>query len=145
MLTKWKGHGFGSQLVNVTGDPATEVLLGDLYRFVQNDAVTTISSLANPPLGLTTGGVTSTTVALDWDVPTSGAPGTGYKVYQRVYTPAGTNPWVASTTTPTNGTNTTTAASVTGLTTATHYEFVVVGVTGGIDSQRSNIDSAITS
>lgn len=145
MLTSCSGHGFGSQLQAVTGNPATEVALGDLYRFVQNESVTTISALAGPPLGLTTGAVTATTVALDWDPPTAGAPGTGYKVYQRVYTPGGTNPWVASTTTPTNGTNTTTAASVTGLTTATHYEFYVVGVTGGVDSQRSNVDSAITS
>lgn len=145
MLTACDGHGFGSQMVNVTGDPSTEVNLGDLYRFVQNQTVTTISALAGPPLGLTTGAVTATTVALDWDPPAAGAPGTGYKVYQRVYTPAGTNAWVASTTTPTNGTNTTSAASVTGLTTATHYEFFVVGITGGVESQRSNVDSAITS
>jgi hypothetical protein len=145
MLTSCKGHGFGSQLQNLTGNEATEVKYGDLYRFIQNDTVTVISSLLGPPLGLTTGGVTATTVALDWDAPTAGAPGTGYKVYQRVYTPAGSNPWLASTTTPTNGTNTTTAASVTGLVTATHYEFVVVGVTGGVDSARSNVDSAITS
>jgi hypothetical protein len=145
MLTSGSGHGFGSQLQNLTGDESTEVKYGDLYRFVQNETVTVISSLAAPPLGLTTGTVAATTVALDWDPPTTGAPGTGYKVYQRVYTPTGSNAWIASTTTPTNGTNTTTAASVTGLTTATHYEFVVVGVTGGQDSARSNVDSAITS
>lgn len=144
MLTACKGHGFGSQLVSVTGNPATEVAVGDLYRFVQNEAITTISALLGGPLGLTTGAVTATTVAVDWDAATP-VPGTGYKVYQRVYTPAGTNPWVASTTTPTNGTNTTTAASVTGLTTATHYEFYVVGITGGVESARSNVDSAITS
>jgi hypothetical protein len=144
MLTSCSGHGFGSQLELLTGDEATEVNYGDLYRFVQNESVTMISALADPPLGLSTGDVTATTVQLDWDAPASGAPGTGYKVYQRVYNAGSPNAWVASTTTPTNGTNTTTAASVTGLTTATHYEFSVVGITATKESARSNVDSATT-
>lgn len=143
MLTSCSGHGFGSQLQNITGNQATEVNIGDLYRFVQNETVTTITALLGGPLGLTTGAVATTTVALDWDA-ASPVPGTGYKVYQRVYTPTGTNPWVASTTTPTNGTITPTAATVTGLTTGTHYEFFVVGITAGVESARSNVDSAIT-
>lgn len=143
MVTSCSGVGYGSLMEILTGDDATEILVGDLYRFVQNDDVTTISSIAPGPTGLSSGAVATTTVALSWTA-SSPAPGTGYKVYQRVYTSGGTNPWVASTTTPTNGTNTTTAASVTGLTTATHYEFKVVGVTAGVESAPSNVDDATT-
>jgi hypothetical protein len=143
MLTNCSGVGYGSQMAIPTGDPDTAVELGDLYRFTQNGTVTTINPGTPPPMGLSSGAVTATTVALDWEPPTP-APDT-YTVYQRVWTPTGTNPWVAATTTPTNGTNTTTAASVTGLTTATHYEFVVRATDAGIQSPNSNADDATTS
>jgi hypothetical protein len=145
MLTNCSGVGYGSQMVVATGDPDTAVALGDLYRFTQNGTVTTINAGVAPPVGLSSGAVTATTVALDWEPPLSGPAPDAYRVYQRVWTAGGTNPWVASTTTPTNGTNTTTAASVTGLTTATHYEFVVRAIKTLIESPNSNADDATTS
>lgn len=143
MLTNCKGVGFGSQLANATGDPLTAVAIGDLYRFTQNGAVTTIAAGGVlPPLGLASGAVAATTVALSWVAP-SVVPDF-YRVYHRVWTAAGTNPWVVSTTTPTNSTNTTLAASVTGLVTATKYEFVCRSLKAGVESVNSNIDLATT-
>jgi hypothetical protein len=143
MLTAASGKGYGSQLANPTGDETTEVNIGDLYRFVQNDTVKTISALLPGPTGLSSVDVTTTTVDLEW-IATTPVPSTGYKVYQRVWTSGGTNPWVASTTTPANGTIATTTAEVTGLTLDTHYEFYVVGVNGTTETARSNTDDATT-
>lgn len=141
MVTGCSGVGYGSLMEKITGDDATEILIGDLYRFVQNGVATTISStLVNAPQNLSSGAVAATTVALNWDAPTGPAPDS-YRVYQRV---VGTTPWIVSTTTPTNGTNTTLAASVTGLVTATDYEFVVRAIKTGVESGNSNVDNATT-
>jgi hypothetical protein len=142
MLTNCSGVGYGSQMAVATGDPDTAVVLGDLYRFTQNGSVTTINAGTPAPIGLSSGAVAATTVALTWVAPTP-TPDT-YTVYHRVWTAGNTNPWIQSTTTPTNGTNTTTAATVTGLVTATHYEFVVRATDNAIQSANSNIDDATT-
>lgn len=139
-LTACSGHGFGSQMVDDTGNDATSVAIGDLYRFVQNDTVTNISAGVAPPRNLSSGAVAATTVALNWDAPV-GVVSPTYKVYQRI---VGSPTWVASTTTPTNGTNTTLAASVTGLVTATDYEFVVRAIKDSVESSNSNVDNATT-
>lgn len=140
MLTACKGTGFGSQLENLTGSELTEVKVGDLYRFIQNGVAQTISPGVPAPSNLSSGATTTTTVALDWSA-AAGSP-TNYKVYQRVV--GGPTTWVASTTTPTGGSLTGTSCSVTGLTTATHYEFVVRAVKVGVESGNSNVDNATT-
>ena len=114
-----------------------------LYEIIQNESKSTLSLTpeANPlptPSNVSVGVVAATTVALSWDaVPTA----TGYKVdmstdngvtWSAVGSAAGGEPTAASTT-------------VTGLTTATAYQFRVKAVLGGKDSGSSGVVSATTS
>lgn len=137
MVTSCSGVGYGSLMEKLTGDEATEILIGDLYRFVQNGEATTISaSLVAAPANLSITDITTTTVSLEWDAVTGADT---YQIYQRV---VGTTPWVQSTTSPAS--ITTNTGQVTGLTLDTEYEFVVRATDNLVQSGNSNVAEATT-
>ena len=83
--------------------------------------------LPDAPVNLTSSNVTSTSVDLSWDAVSQAD---GYKVYQDGVEV---------------GAPTTNSYSVTGLTTATSYDFYVVATNENGDSGQSNIVSVTTS
>ncbi len=100
-----------------------------IYEFRINETPANISGTPSgnpavqlPPTGLATGSMTSTTAPLTWTAAANGTPAAGeYYVQRRT---AFTD-WVSATVTS----QTTTGATVTGLTTATQYQFRVRAVT----------------
>lgn len=111
-----------------------------LYDFVQNEQKTTISLTPTPnpvpaPLGLTTGAVTATSIALSWD-PVVQAD--SYKVERSV------SPFSAWTpvTSAQGGEPDIEETVVTGLTAATAYKFRVISIDGN-QSSAPSLDSGV--
>lgn len=123
-LTGASGQGLGSLMTSN---------LGDLYEFIQNETETAIPVLP-APTGLATSGITATQVTLNWTaVP-------GAVAYQVQYKRAVDSTWTTWGTEPTA-----TTVNVTGLVTATPYNFRVRGKNASdIYGDFSNVVNATT-
>lgn len=131
--------GQGLPLMDDANDLIYEFRINETVANILTTPVTGNPAVQLPPTTLASGAVTATTVVLTWVAAANGTPAaTDYKVQRRT----AFGDWVDATVTA----QTTTGATVTGLTTATQYQFRVRAVTtaNGI-SDWSNVVTATTS
>lgn len=117
-----KASGQGLPILDDVNDLIYEFRINETPATIPTSSITGNPAVQLPPTGLATGTITATTVVLTWTAAANGTPAaTDYKVQRRT---AFTD-WVDAAVTA----QSTTGATVTGLTTATQYQFRVRAVT----------------
>lgn len=114
--------GQGLALLDDANDLIYEFRINETVANIPTTGIAGNPAVQLPPTGLATGAVTATTVVLTWVAAANGTPAAGdYQVQRRT----SFGDWIAATV----SSPTTTGATVTGLTTATLYQFRVRAVT----------------